>query len=411
MTWHVLDVGSIWIKEFASALGSFESTVGWAPAMRTVGLFERWEREEQLKDPPLRIRHFPLQRGYARFPLSTLTNLSKLQTERMLRHNRDRASGSGAPSPLICTTPFYAGVAERWKGPVVYYQTDLTIAYEDADARAIRSCDRRLCQAAAVVCTNSRRIGEYMVHEAGCDPAKIAIVPNATRATNILAHAPSKPAELPEDLRELRRPVVGVLGNLAANLDWRLLMEAVEQTPDFSWAFVGPTEMNIADAPQKEARERLLRYGGRVRFTGSKPYAALQEYARAFDAAVLPYVRKEPTFSGSSTRYYEHLAACRPIISTRGFEELLHKEPLLALVDSGGELAGKLAALKRANFEDGMSELRWEASRRGTWHVRAATLARALAARWDGELPLGDMPGGEEDTFQIATDSRFALIS
>jgi glycosyltransferase involved in cell wall biosynthesis len=322
-----------------------------------------------------------------------------------------RQSDSNAPSPLICTTPFYAGVAESWKGPVVYYQTDLTIAYEDADPRAIRLCDRRLCQAATIVCTNSRRIGEYMVHETGCDPSKIAIVPNATRTTNILPQAPSGPAGLPEDLKDLHRPVVGVLGNLAANLDWRLLREAVEQTPDFSWAFVGPTGMNIADASQKEAREHLLRHGERVRFTGSKPYAALQEYARAFDVAVLPYVRKEPTFSGSSTRYYEHLAACRPIISTRGFEELLHKEPLLTLVDSASELVEKLAVLRSAGFDDGMSGLRWDASRKGTWHVRAATLARGLAARWNGELPLADMPDTAEDTFDAGTDSRFALIS
>jgi glycosyltransferase involved in cell wall biosynthesis len=329
----------------------------------------------------------------------------------MLRHD-----SAAAQSPLICTTPFYASVAERWKGPVVYYQTDLTIAYEDADARLVRSCDRRLCTVATVVCPNSRRIGEYMVYEAGCDAAKIAIVPNATRAANILAHAPSGPAPLPADLQGLERPVAGVLGNLAANLDWRLLAEAVERTPDYSWAFVGPTGMNVPDRAQHEARERLLKHGGRVRFAGPKPYQTLQEYARAFDVAVLPYVRKEPTFSGSSTRFYEHLAACRPIISTRGFEELLRKEPLLELIDSPAELAGKLAVLRRADFNDGRNMLRWEASRNGTWDARAVTLVRALAARWDGELPLasvmdaaiGDTP---EETFEAGKGAPFSLIS
>ncbi len=407
MTWHVLDVGSIWIKEFASALNSFMPTVSWAPVMRAYGFLERWEREEELVDPALRIRRFPLQRGYSRFPFSVLTHLGKRQAERMLR-----SSDAPERSPLICTTPFYASVAERWKGPVVYYQTDLTIAYEDADARLIRSCDRRLCEVATAVCPNSRRIGEYMVHEAGCDPAKISIVPNATRATNILGHVPFGPSPLPADLQGLGRPVVGVLGNLAANLDWRLLAEAVMQTPDYSWAFVGPTDMSVPAGAQNEARERLLKHGGRVRFTGAKPYQSLQEYARAFDAAVLPYVRKEPTFSGSSTRFYEHLAACRPILSTRGFEELLRKEPLLELVDSAAELVEKLAALRRTGFDDGRNVLRWEASRRGTWHMRAATLAHALAARWSGELPLADMPNAAtDDMFEAGKNSQFSLIS
>jgi glycosyltransferase involved in cell wall biosynthesis len=408
MTWHVLDVGSIWIKEFASALNSFIPTVSWAPVMRTYGFLEGWEREEELADPALRIRRFPLQRGYSRFPFSALTRLGKRQTERMLRRG-----DAPEQSPLICTTPFYASVAERWNGPVVYYQTDLTIAYEDADARIIRACDRRLCQVATAVCPNSRRIGEYMVHEAGCDPAKISIVPNATRATNVLGHVPSGPSSLPADLQGLGRPVVGVLGNLAANLDWRLLAEAVMQTPDYSWAFVGPTDMSVPAGAQNEARERLLKHGGRVRFTGAKPYQALREYARAFDVAVLPYVRKEPTFSGSSTRFYEHLAACRPIISTRGFEELLRKEPLLELVDSAAELVENLRALRRTDFDDGRNALRWEASRRGTWHVRVATLMRAVAARWNGELLLGSLAEADspEETFEAGRGAPFTLIS
>jgi hypothetical protein len=107
------------------------------------------------------------------------------------------------------------------------------------------------------------------------------------------------------------------------------------------------------------------------------------------------------------------LAAYRPIISTRGFEELLRKEPLLELVDSAAELVEKLGALRRANFEDGRDELRWEASRRGTWHVRAATLVRALAARWDGELLFAGMPeagDSSEDTFE-AGNAVFSPIS
>ena len=45
---------------------------------------------------------------------------------------------------------------------------------------------------------------------------------------------------------------MGVLGNLAANLDWRLLAEAVDERPIFHWAFVGPTKMKIAEASQRK---------------------------------------------------------------------------------------------------------------------------------------------------------------
>ena len=383
MSWHVLDVGSIWIREFSSALSSFSPTIGWLPDMGWLGFLKSGERIKQLADPPLQIRHFPLQRGYSQFPFSVLARLGDRQVARMIRASKDPAA-----CPLICTTPFYAPVAERWPGPIVYYQTDLTIAYAGIDPKLVRAYDTRLCRVAAAVCPNSRRVGEYMIQEAGCDPAKLSVVPNATRSVNILPQPPLAPEPLPADLKDLPRPVLGVLGNLAANLDWCFLLDAVEKTPAYSWAFVGPTDMPVPDGDQKAARERLMSWNGRVRFVGRKPYAVLQQYARCLDVAVLPYRRKEPTFSGSSTRFYEHLAACRPILSTRGFEELLHKEPLLSLVDTAEELVARVEELRSSRFSDGLEETRWQASRHGTWHVRAATLMEALKQRWNGRLDI-----------------------
>ncbi len=385
MIWHVLDTGSVWIKEFTSALSEFVPVMGWLPVMSWTGFAQRREYEKRLSDPPLTCRTFPLQRGYHRFPVSFISHWSDAQTKRMQRY-----SGSNKNSPLICTTPFYAPVAEKWLGPVVYYQTDLTFGYAGIDPGQVRALDRRMCRIATAVCPNSRRVAEYMVSEAQCNPPKIDIVPNATRESNLLPHAPDRPAEVPDDLHGLPRPVIGVIGNLAANLNWLLLLSAVEQTPQYSWVFVGPTDMDVPETAQREAREKLMRWGGRVRFTGRKAYGLLQSYARALDAAVLPYRRKEPTFSGSSTRFYEHLSACRPMIATRGFEELLHKEPLLRLVDTPQQLVAELDNLARDDFSDGWEEARWRASQQGTWQVRAAMVITALKRRWSGELEIPD---------------------
>lgn len=117
---------------------------------------------------------------------------------------------------------------------------------------------------------------------------------------------------------------------------------------------------------------------GRARFVGSKPYGELQRYARCFDVAVLPYRKKEPTYSGSSTRFYEHLTACRPMVATRGFAELMEKVPLVTLVNTGAEMALALKELGAKGFRDGLETARWEASRSGTWEERARTLRRAL---------------------------------
>ena len=368
--WQILDVGSIWMKEFASALAQVEEVYAWAPEFSNFALFSNWQRSETLTHPPLTVLKFPLQRGYARAPLRTL-----FPYERSLARRIKRQAAAPEESLLVCTTPFYAPVAELWPGPVVYHVTDLTIAYAGLNPRQVRSLDARMCRVAQVVCPNSKRIAVYLTSEAGCDPAKIAIVPNATRASNIAEQPQYEPGPLPADVADLPRPIVGVLGDLSGNLDWELLADAMRQTPKMSWLFVGPTVRGIADPKQQAARAWAKEHG---RFVGMKPYGELQTYARCVDAAVLPYLKREPTFSGSSTRFYEHLAAGRPMLATRGFAELLEKEPLVKLVDGPEELAACLRWLQAAGFRDGYETDRWEASKVGTWEERARVMRKMV---------------------------------
>lgn len=375
MTWQVLDASSIWMKEFASALSGIVPVRAWIPQMTGTALVERWERDARLSDPLLDVSYFPLQRGYSRFPFSLFTNLGPRMASRMARRCVDPRQ-----TPLICTTPFYAPVAENWPGPVIYYMTDYTVAYAGLDPDQVRALDRRFVAAADLICPNSRRIADYMTREAGCDPDRIRVIPNATRACNVLAEPPSGPGPLPADIAGLPRPIAGIIGNLAANMDWNYLAGVIERTPEFSWVFVGPSEMPVFDKQQLLLREKLRQRGGRVRFVGMKPYGELRDYARAFDVAMLPYRRHEPTYSGSATRFYEHLAACRPMVATRGQAELLEKEPLLILTDTPDEAAAALHQLHAAGFCDGQEIARWEASLQGTWEERARTMRDALAS-------------------------------
>ena len=367
--WQVLDVGSIWMKEFASALSKMERVVAWAPRM-SFAARPGVVRRRTLADPPLEILEFPLQRGYARAPLRWLAPYERPLLKQLLAHASDPAT-----SPLLCSTPFYAPLAELWPGPIVYYVTDLTIAYPSLDPTQVLALDRRMCRVATSVCPNSRRIAAYLTRDAACDPRRITIVPNATRAANVPTTPQIEPTPLPADAADLSRPVVGVLGDLSGNLNWTLLADAIRQTPFVSWLFVGPATRPIRDPRQSAAREWVKTH---ARFVGMKPYGDLQRYARSVDAAVLPYLNKEPTYSGSSTRFYEHLAAGRPMIATRGFAELLEKVPLVTLVDTAEELAAALAWLHARDFHDGHEAARLEASRFGTWEVRARTIANLV---------------------------------
>ena len=331
--WQVLDVSSVPVEEFAAALHTLVPTLGWMREITAVAPLRPAVRLESRLDPPLPVACFSLQRGFS----NPLLDRSFRLTEKLTAQITAQTANSSS-SPLVCTSPFYASVAERWPGPVIYYSTDLTVAYEQLDPRRVLALDRRLCAVSTLVCPNSKRIAEYLQEQAGCAREKISCLPNATRASNVLESFSERPSQPPADLSDLPRPIAGVIGNLAANLDWVLLEEVVQRAPWLSWAFVGPSSMSISDGLQRQARTRLLGLGGRIRFVGAKPYGVLKEYARSLDVAVLPYLRREPTFSGSPTRFYEHLAACRPMIATRGVAQLISNQPLVKLMDHSAEM-------------------------------------------------------------------------
>lgn len=358
------------MKEFASALAKQHSVVSWSPVMRHTGVAEQWERTRLLSNPALVVTEFPLQRGYSHPLLEPVVRFEKSLLKR-LKAKVDRPE----LSPLICTTPFYAPVAEGWPGPVIYYVTDMTKFYDGLNPAQIVALDRRMCRRADSVCANSARISAYLQSEAGCSVEKIGIVPNATRAANVALEPILRPQELPADLADLERPIAGVIGHLAKNMDWPLIAEAIEQNPQLTWVFVGPTECITDDKVQERARAWVVRH---AHFIGSKPYGDLQKYARALDVAVLPYRKREPTYSGSSTRFYEHLAACRPMVATRGFAELEEKVPLIHLADTSGEMTNYLQRLHSDNYQDGLEARRWEASREGTWEQRVQTLTSTI---------------------------------
>ncbi len=372
--WHLLQISGPLDREFGAALAERVPLTGWEPERVTFPTLRApVAGPSPCVDPPLLVRKVPLLRGFARWPFSALARTGTTVSRHLLS-----ASPDNAPATLLCTSPFFAEVAERWPGPVVYWLTDLIARYGYTSFEQVARLDPRLCRTATLVCPHSERIATYLREEAHCDPAKLCLLPNATRASNLLPRPSHAPAALPPDLADLPRPIAGVIGNLATNMDWVLLETLCALRPGLHWALVGPTDMEIPDSSQRDARRRVLALP-QVRSVGRKLYGELVHYARSFDVAVLPYRHVEPTFSGSSTRFYEHLAAGRPILSTRGLAELIQKPPLLKLVDTAEEAAAVLSTLEIEGFDDGLAPERWLASQQGTWEERASTLLSALA--------------------------------
>jgi len=377
----LLDLRTPWLVEFTRALASVTSVIAYSPQISLLGGLSGRPVSTVL-EPGLNVIRFPVRRGY----FSRLGQFFFGQDRQILRWLKEVPESSGNDCvPLICCLPHYVRIAGAWAGPVVYYVTDLFRHYAGWNYRHIGRLERLMCQRADLMCPNSRRIAEVLVADGGANPERIVVVPNGVGRESLLAAPATAPAALPADVQQLRRPVAGVIGNLAGNMDWVMIEQAVRATPWLSWLFVGPYSMRVRDPEQRRGRAELLKQSGsRVVFVGSRPVCDLKHYARALDVAVLPYRKAEPTYSGSSTRFYEHLAATRPIIASDGFAELLSKPPLLRIAGRWEELVQALEELRERQFRDGYEELRWVASQSETWEGRARTMLEA-AGRVTGD--------------------------
>ncbi len=379
--WYILQMSDVLDLEFATGLAEGGPVTLWEPRG---SYLPRWSglpgEGAKTEHPNLRIVHFPVLRGAARLPFSLAERMGPALLKRLLAR-----TPAPARSVLVCTTPYFAAVAERWPGPVVYWLTDLMAAYEGIDPERHLRLDRRLRARAELVCPNSERIAAYLLEQAGCSRNKLVVLPNANRARNTLQTPLRAPTEPAPGMPASGGPVAGVIGALGGNMDWQYLEQLQALTPWLRWVFVGPADLRVEEPAQRRARRAVLQHPNST-FTGPKPYGELYRYARAFTVAVLPYRRREPTFSGSSTRFYEHLAACHPMLATPGVAELLGKEPLLRLAATVEEGVRVLEEWRLAGFDDGQREARWQASLLGTWTERGRTMRAALAARLTSQL-------------------------
>lgn len=365
----VLDVRSIWVTEFARALATKVSTTGLRPTIDSFGLLRRAVRP-QPADGALAIFTCRLQRGWWRSALLS-------ESGKLIGFARSRASASPSTC-VVFTSPHYAAVADAFRDfTTAYYVTDNFRACFP-DQPAIARLEAKLASKVTHVFPNSKRIRQFFVDEAGIDAGRITVIPNGVRSDSIPPAPLDAPADPPPGMSTGARPWALVMGNLAANTDWPLLDRVISETPWLNWVLVGPTDMPCASAEHGRVRSRLMAAGGRVRFLGWQPPGALAGFARACDVAVLPYLKREPTYSGSSTRSYEHFAACRPVVATEGFAELLEREPLVTVCESAERMVSALETLRGQGFQDGHERARWELAASSTWSHRAERMLKVL---------------------------------
>jgi glycosyltransferase involved in cell wall biosynthesis len=112
---------------------------------------------------------------------------------------------------------------------------------------------------------------------------------------------------VPEDIANLKGPVVGFYGVINERIDLALIDEVSSLNPGTSLVMIGPVEgLADKDLPKRE----------NIHYLGMRPYECLPNYLKGFDIAMMPFALNDATKFISPTKTLEYMAAGKPIIST-----------------------------------------------------------------------------------------------
>lgn len=164
--------------------------------------------------------------------------------------------------------------------------------------------------------------------------------------------------ELPADVADLPRPIIGFHGLIADWVDLDLVKKIAEHFSQGSVVLVGKHTI------EAEGKVAELRRIANVHIVGRKPYSELPAYCAAFDVAINPFVVNELTLAANPLKVREYLAAGLPVVSTdipevRVLEDVLVGETHAEFVERVEEA---LANPKpRAAVSDAIRHESWEA--------------------------------------------------
>ncbi|MCK5605628.1 glycosyltransferase, partial [Candidatus Pacearchaeota archaeon] len=160
----------------------------------------------------------------------------------------------------------------------------------------------RLLSRADVVFVTSRALLRRIQNHA----RNAYLVPNGVEAEHF-SLVIQRGLPIPEDMRNLKRPVIGYVGAVAEWLDFDLIAYAAQRKKDFSFVFIGPL-LGV-----KEARYRHIT---NLHFLNTKPYQVLPNYMKQMDVMILPFKINELTKSVDPVKAYEYLAAGKQVVAT-----------------------------------------------------------------------------------------------
>jgi len=169
---------------------------------------------------------------------------------------------------------------------------------------------------------------------------------------------------VPEEIRNLPRPVIGFFGLIADWVDLELIAAVAKRFPNGSVVMVGKSTTDT----------KVLEQEPNIHLLGRKTYESLPGYCKGFDVALMPFRINELTLNANPLKVREYLAAGLPVVSTA-----IPEVEVLGLCRIGTDRESFVREVEIALQEPGPSGERSERVRSESWDARVDELRGYLS--------------------------------
>jgi glycosyltransferase involved in cell wall biosynthesis len=172
--------------------------------------------------------------------------------------------------------------------------------------------------------------------------------------------------KIPDEIKNLPKPVIGYFGLMAADwIDIDLMVKTAKHFSGGSMVLLGKVTTDMS---------RLTALPN-VHLLGRKPFESLPAYSKGFDVAINPFPISEVTLNANPLKVREYLAAGLPVVSTK-----IPEVEVLNLCRIGETPEGFIHEIEEALKDPGPTAARSLTMQNESWEGRVEELRRHVAA-------------------------------
>jgi len=246
----------------------------------------------------------------------------------------------------------------------VYYITDDFTKFTGHPSESIARMEEELLDKADLIIASSRHLAEIKGRG-----KTIHFIGHGVDHKHFSRALEIKSEEWPEDVKNVKRPVIGFYGEINDWLDLEMVRQAAVLKPDWSFVLVGRVAVEVGDISHLTGLKN-------VHLTGQKKFDELPAYCAAFDVGLIPMKLNGLTIGVNPLKLKEYLAAGLPVVSARLPEVLGYQDT----VEFAGTAEELVSAVEKLLAKD-RSALKYELSRRvanESWDAKVEEISKII---------------------------------